>query len=59
MCMAAASNPIWSRVWERLLNRHGLGGSEPEYRLPPAILGGVLIPIGFFWFGWTTYSSVH
>lgn len=25
------------------------GGSEPEYRLPPAILGGLLVPIGLFW----------
>ncbi|ODM20361.1 hypothetical protein SI65_03414 [Aspergillus cristatus] len=41
MCLAAASNPIWSR------------------RLPPATLGGVLILIALFWFGWTTDPSVH
>ena len=27
------------------------GGSEPEYRLPPAIAGAILVPIGLFWFG--------
>lgn len=59
MCMATASSPIWSQIRERLLDKHELEGSEPEYRLPPAILGGALIPIGLFWFGWTTYSSVH
>ncbi|KAE8445120.1 hypothetical protein EG329_013722 [Mollisiaceae sp. DMI_Dod_QoI] len=36
-----------------------IGGSEPEYRLPPAIVGAVLVPIGLFMFAWTTYSSVH
>lgn len=59
MCLAAASNPIWSRVRGHLLGKQGSGQSEPEYRLPPAILGGALIPIGLFWFGWTTYPSVH
>jgi hypothetical protein len=29
-----------------------VGGSEPEYRLPPAILGAVLVPVGLFWFAW-------
>ncbi|KAH6890681.1 major facilitator superfamily domain-containing protein [Thelonectria olida] len=32
---------------------------EPEARLPPAILGSVLIPVGLFWFAWTTFPSVH
>lgn len=62
MLIAAASNPIWCIIRERLLNRDdekSSGESEPEYRLPPAILGGVLIPIGLFWFGWTTSSSIH
>lgn len=26
-----------------------LGGWEPEYRLPPAIAGGIMVPIGLFW----------
>ena len=26
-----------------------VGGSEPEFRLPPAIAGGVIVPIGLFW----------
>ncbi|KAF5535511.1 major facilitator superfamily transporter [Fusarium mexicanum] len=32
---------------------------EPEDRLPPAIMGSLLIPIGLFWFAWTTFPSVH
>ena len=30
------------------------GGTEPEYRLPPAIAGAPLVTIGLLWFGWTT-----
>ncbi|RAH65212.1 MFS transporter [Aspergillus aculeatinus CBS 121060] len=60
MLMGAASNPLWIKIRERLIQRHHEGGSsEPEYRLPPAILGGILIPAGLFWFGWTIYPSVH
>ncbi|KAF7534269.1 hypothetical protein G7054_g6362 [Neopestalotiopsis clavispora] len=31
----------------------------PEARLDPAILGGVLLPVGLFWFAWTSYTSIH
>ncbi|KAF4211358.1 hypothetical protein CNMCM5878_002692 [Aspergillus fumigatiaffinis] len=32
----------------------------PEWRLPPAIVGGVTFAAGMFWFGWTGYtSSIH
>ncbi|KAE8138709.1 major facilitator superfamily domain-containing protein [Aspergillus pseudotamarii] len=61
MVIVAATTPIWSNIRERLLNNNAKepGRSEPEYRLPPAIVGGILIPLGLFWFGWTTYSSIH
>lgn len=36
-----------------------VGGTEPEFHLPPAIAGAPLVTIGLLWFGWTTYSSVH
>ncbi|KAF5020744.1 hypothetical protein F66182_7246 [Fusarium sp. NRRL 66182] len=60
---ATASTPIWARVRTRLLAKQeketGQAFSEPEYRLPPTIFGAIIIPIGLFWFGWTTYSSIH
>lgn len=32
----------------------------PEWRLPPAILGGISFACGLFWFGWSGYrSDVH
>ncbi|KAL2413079.1 Efflux pump atB [Exophiala dermatitidis] len=33
--------------------------TSPEGRLYFACLESILLPIGLFWFGWTTYSSVH
>ncbi|QYT01225.1 MFS multidrug transporter [Trichoderma simmonsii] len=35
------------------------GNAAPEARLPPAILGSILIPVGLFWFAWTNSPSVH
>ncbi|KAF5026756.1 hypothetical protein F66182_1175 [Fusarium sp. NRRL 66182] len=31
----------------------------PEARLPGCMLGGICVPVGMFWFAWTTYTSVH
>ncbi|OTB04128.1 hypothetical protein M426DRAFT_320975 [Hypoxylon sp. CI-4A] len=33
--------------------------ATPEARLRPAMIGGVLLPVGLFWFAWTTYMSIH
>ncbi|KAF2724035.1 MFS general substrate transporter [Polychaeton citri CBS 116435] len=29
----------------------------PEWRMPPAMLGGICFTIGLFWFGWTGYTK--
>ena len=62
--LGVATDPFWHMNRDRLVRKHEAAGgepgsSEPEFRLPPAILGGVLVPVGLFWFGWTSYSSVH
>lgn len=31
----------------------------PEDRLPPLILGSLLIPLGFFWVGWSIETHTH
>ncbi|KAH8816073.1 major facilitator superfamily domain-containing protein [Xylogone sp. PMI_703] len=64
MIGAAATDPFWHRNYVRLIRQREeatgeKGGSEPEYRLPPAIVGACLVPVGLFLFAWTTYSSVH
>ncbi|CAG7561215.1 unnamed protein product [Fusarium equiseti] len=63
LIIATATTPIWAKLRAGWLAKQkketGKAVSEPEYRLPPCILGAFLIPIGLFWFAWTTYSSVH
>jgi MFS family permease len=64
MVLGAATDPLWHKNYERLIRQREIatgeiGGSEPEYRLPPTIAGAIFVPIGLFMFAWTTYSSVH
>ena len=40
----------------RKLRKHGQ--VIPEERLPPMILGGVVLPIGLFWFAWTSDPDI-
>ena len=35
------------------------GNAPPEARLPPAMLGGALFPIGLFWFAWTNSPTTY
>jgi len=61
---AISTDPFWHRNYLRLIDNREKnggepGGSEPEYRLPPAIAGSFLVPMGLFWFAWTTYPSIH
>lgn len=53
--IAISTDPLWHKNYVRLVenrekNGGEPGGSEPEYRLPPAVAGGVLVPIGLFWY---------
>lgn len=57
MCVAATTPSVWSGIRERLIKTHGK--SEPEHRLPQAMFGALLIPVGLFWFGWTATPNMH
>ncbi|KAF7524326.1 hypothetical protein PCG10_005809 [Penicillium crustosum] len=64
MVIAILSDPIWRRNYVRLERNHEkatkkLDDFQPEWRLPPAILGGPLVTIGLFIFAWTIYPNVH
>ncbi|KAF5012925.1 hypothetical protein FDECE_1036 [Fusarium decemcellulare] len=64
MLVAVTTNPIWIRIRLWLLSRHSererqSEHSVPEYQLPPAVAGAILIPIGLFWFAWTLQRTVH
>jgi hypothetical protein len=41
------------------LTKRNNGVYEPEFRLPTCVFFGFLIPISFFWYGWTSYYHVH
>jgi MFS transporter, DHA1 family, multidrug resistance protein len=34
------------------------GRVVPEERLPPMIMGGIMLPIGLFWFAWTSNKNI-
>lgn len=63
MFVAILSNPVWHNFYLHLLDRHeklyGERKSEPEYRLPPTIVGSWFCVVGLFGFGWTIYPSIH
>lgn len=64
MALGVLTDPLWRKNYDRLNRKREeatgeIGGSEPEYRLPPTIAGAILVPVGMFMFAWTTYSSVH
>src|SRR5439155_25850003 len=58
MIAGVLSDPIWRRNYMNLVASRN-GQSIPEFRLAPAMVGGILVPIGMFWFGFTTYATVH
>lgn len=64
LLVGIGTDPVWHRVRSKLMRRleaeTGIqGSSEPEFRLPPAIAGALLVPAGIFMFGWSAYPWVH
>ncbi|KAG9711660.1 MFS general substrate transporter, partial [Aureobasidium melanogenum] len=47
-----------NKRYVKISNAHG-GFAPPEARLPPCILGGILLPVGLFWFAWTNSPSIQ
>ncbi|KJY00104.1 MFS general substrate transporter like protein [Zymoseptoria brevis] len=50
--------PRIDTVYNRLTARNN-GKGHPEYRLPLANIGSVLIPVSLFWFAWTVELHAH
>lgn len=44
--------------YEAEMARHAPHPVPPEYRLHVARWGGFFFALSYFWFGWTSYSSV-
>ncbi|KAF8420224.1 major facilitator superfamily domain-containing protein [Tirmania nivea] len=58
MTLGVLTDPWWKRYYNyqiTVLGRKPI----PELRLPPVVAGSVLVPIGLFWFGFTSKESVH
>ncbi|CAH0049297.1 unnamed protein product [Clonostachys solani] len=58
MTVATAGSILDNKRYVRIAIAHG-GAAPPEARLPPAILGSILIPVGMFWFAWTNGPEIH
>ncbi|GLA09220.1 hypothetical protein AnigIFM60653_011299 [Aspergillus niger] len=56
--IACALSPLQERYYLRRVAENS-GRSVPEARMWMARVGSLLIPISLFWFGWTSYRSVH
>lgn len=50
--------PRIDKVFNAMTKRNN-GESKPEYRLPLANIGSVLLPVSLFWFAWTLEYRVH
>ncbi|KAI1393216.1 polyamine transporter 1 [Hypoxylon trugodes] len=58
MMFSVGYSVIDNRRYARIFAANG-GKAPPEARLPPAIIGSVLLPVGLFWFAWTNSPSIH
>lgn len=58
MTIAVIGTTIDNKRYARVAAAHG-GNAPPEARLPPAMVGSILIPAGMFWFAWTNGSDIH
>ncbi|EEH06363.1 cycloheximide resistance protein [Histoplasma capsulatum G186AR] len=54
----AISSAFSDTILQRLAKRNN-GEMKPEYRIPLMIPGGLCVPIGLFWYGWTAEKGVH
>ncbi|KAI1465058.1 MFS general substrate transporter [Daldinia caldariorum] len=57
--IVAVSYSVWDNTrYAKTMAAHG-GNAPAEARLPPALVGSVLLPVGLFWFAWTCGPNVH
>jgi hypothetical protein len=59
MCVGVIIITIISIYQERIAMRFGKHTTSPEGRLYFVCVESVLLPIGLFWFGWSSFPSVH
>lgn len=54
--IACAGLGVFGKTWyaKRLIRTRKL---NPEDRMPPMIVGAILLPVGLFWFAWTSHPG--
>ncbi|KAL2259474.1 hypothetical protein VTK26DRAFT_6843 [Humicola hyalothermophila] len=60
--IGAVVGTMFSAMSDKLsshLTKKNGGVPQPEYRLPIMAVGGFLVPIGLFWYGWTAEYKTH
>ncbi|CZR63476.1 related to multidrug resistant protein [Phialocephala subalpina] len=50
--------PVQDRIYRALKARNN-GVGKPEFRVPLMIPGALLVPIGLFWYGWSSQAHTH
>lgn len=51
---------LFSALSDKILKKQAKGGEmKPEYRLPLMVYLMPVMPIGFFWYGWSAHERVH
>ena len=59
MCVGALLSTVLSIYQEKIAMRYGKHSSTPEGRLWYSCIESALLPIGLFWFGWTSAPDFH
>lgn len=59
MTFATGGSIFYNRVYVKIAAKSPDGIAPPEARLPPAIIGSILLPVGLFWFAWTNGPEIH
>lgn len=51
---------LFSGLSDKILKKQaGEGEMKPEYRLPLMVYLMPIMPVGFFWYGWSAYEKAH
>ena len=58
MCVASILSTLLSIYQEKLARHYGKMSSTPEGRLYFSCIESALLPIGLFWFAWTSFSQI-
>lgn len=60
LCLpGTALAPLNNKYYTAQMAKSPTGRAPPEARLPFACLGSIMLPVGIFWFAWTSDPSIH